>query len=439
MKKSFIKTLFIVFLSIFFVNNYALSQSSVIPSSEDIFNYYDVYNSYKEDEEKLVKIVDLINIIEKRFYEQGKTIKREDLYEGALNGIVNKLDDNYSEYLTIEDLNSQEEEMNGEYVGAGIYVEKKKGEPMEVTSPFIGSPAEKVGIKSGDRIIKVGGEDVLPLTAAETIKKIKGKENTNVELEILRGEETKPIKFLLTRKKIKINMLESEMIDDNIGYVSLLQFGYGVGDKIENSVKDLQSKGMKGLILDLRLNPGGSLNEAQDISSLFVKGDLITTLKNKNGLETKYKRTKNYLGDFPLVVLVNKGSASASELVAGAIKDYKRGTIIGTTTFGKGIVQSVIPLTTDNSAVKLTTAEYFTPKNIAIHKIGVKPDIEVEMEELMVIKGYANVSEKDLNKRKKEIEKILIKDKGEYEAKKIIEKGDVQLERALSEIKKKIK
>ena len=195
---------------------------------------------------------------------------------------------------------------------------------------------------------------------------------------------------------------------------------------------------MKGLILDLRLNPGGSLQEAQDISSLFVKDDLIVSLKYKNGQEQKYMRTKNYLGNFPLVVLINKGSASASEIVTGVIKDYKRGTVIGETTFGKGIVQQVIPLRS-NDAIKLTIAQYFTPKGNYIHGKGIEPDIKVPMEELIALKGYTNESEEAKSIRKKELEDILLKDKGKEEADKIIANGDVQLKRAIEEISKKIK
>ena len=171
----------------------------------------------------------------------------------------------------------------------------------------------------------------------------------------------------MTRAKIKLEMVESKMLDNNIGYVSLLRFGNHVGEEVQKAIKDLQAKGMKGLILDLRLNPGGSLQEAQDISSLLVKENLIVSLKYKNGQERKYNRTLSYMGDFPLVVLINKGSASASEIVTGAIKDYKRGTIIGEKTFGKGIVQQVIPLKT-NDAIKLTIAQYFTPKGNYIHE-----------------------------------------------------------------------
>ena len=412
-----------------------LCASPLIKSSQ---NNKNEAAGYTKDIAELTRIVDVINIIENRFVGKEATPSKEELYKASITGIINKLDDPYSEYLSTEDLKEFSEDLEGEYVGVGMAVQKKKGEPMEVTSPFVGSPAEKVGIRIKDKIIKVDGKDILPLTATETTKMLKGKENTKVAIEITREGQKNPIKFTVTRAKIKLEMVESKMFDNKIGYVSLLRFGNNVGDEVQKSIVNLQSQGMKGLILDLRLNPGGSLQEAQDISSLFVKDDLIVSLKYKNGQEQKYMRTKNYLGNFPLVVLINKGSASASEIVTGVIKDYKRGTVIGETTFGKGIVQQVIPLRS-NDAIKLTIAQYFTPKGNYIHGKGIEPDIKVPMEELIALKGYTNESEEAKSIRRKELEEILVKDKGAEEAKKIIAEGDIQLKRAIEEMNKKIK
>jgi len=332
-------------------------------------------------------------------------VGREKQMNAIYKGLVKSLKDPYSEYLSKADLADFSEDMEGEYVGVGMSISKKKGEALEVVSPFIGSPAEKVGIKIKDRIIKVDGKDILPLTANETVKLLKGKEGTKVDVEVVREGKKEPMKFTLTRAKIKLEMVESKMLENNIGYVSLLRFGNHVGAEVEKAIKDLQAKGMKGLILDLRSNPGGSLQEAQDISSLFVKEDLIVYLKYKNGQQRNYNRTSKNLGNFPLIVLTNKASASASEIVTGAIKDYKRGTIIGEKTFGKGIVQQVIPLRTED-AIKLTIAQYFTPKGNYIHEKGIEPDIEVKMEELLALKGYANDSEQARKNREKEIETL---------------------------------
>ncbi len=393
---------------------------------------------YSKDAVELKRIVDVINIIGNRYVGKEDTPSKEELYQGAVAGVISKLNDPYSEYLTKEDLMDFSEDMEGEYVGVGMSIQKKKGEAMEVTSPFVGSPAEKVGIKIGDKIVKVDDKDILPLSANETVKMLKGKEGTKVNVEIIRNGRKEPLKFVITRAKIKLEMVESKMLPNNIGYVSLLRFGNHVGAEVEKAIKDLQAKGMKGLILDLRLNPGGSLQEAQDISSLLVKENLIVSLKYKNGQERKYNRTLRYMGDFPLVVLINKGSASASEIVTGAVKDYKRGTVIGEKTFGKGIVQQIIPLETKD-AIKLTIAQYFTPKGNYIHEKGIEPDIKVEMEELLTLKGYANDSEQARKNREKEIEEILVKDKGAEEAKKIIAAGDTQMKRAIEEMNKKLK
>jgi len=390
-------------------------------------NDKNVSAGYSKDSIELNRIVDVINIIETNFVgtktnkndkgekiaENVATPSKEELYKGAVEGVIRKLDDPYSEYLSTEDLKDFTEDMDGEYTGVGMSVSKKKGEPLEVVSPFIGSPAEKVGMRIKDKITKVDGKDILPLTATETVKLLKGKENTKVEVEVVREGRKEPFKVTMTRAKIKLEMVESKMLENKIGYVSLLRFGNNVGTEVEKAIKDLKAKGMRGLIFDLRSNPGGSLQEAQDITSLFVKDNLIVYLKYKDGRRKDYNRTLPYLGDFPLIVLTNEGSASASEIVTGALKDYKRATIIGENTFGKGI------------------GNY-------IHGKGIAPDIKVDMEELLTLKGYANDSEQAIKNRQKEIEDILIKDKGAEEAKKIIAAGDVQMKRAIQEMNKKL-
>ena len=392
---------------------------------------------YFKDLTELNQITDIINIIQKRYV--GKTDPgKKELYEGAMTGIVNSLGDPYSEYLTKKDLESFNEDMEGEYVGVGMSIDKKKDEPLVVVSPFIGSPAEKAGIKIGDRVIKVDGKDILPLNATDTVNLLKGKQGTKVEVEIVRADKKDPFKVTMIRDTIKLEMVEDKMLDGQIGYVSLLKFGTNTGDELRKHILKLQAQGMKGLILDLRSNPGGSLKEAQDISSLFIKEDMVVYLKYKNGQEVKYNRTAQNLGDFPLIVLVNGGSASASEIVTGAIKDYKRGLIIGQKTFGKGIVQEIMPLS-QGDALKLTIAQYFTPKGNYIHEKGIEPDIVVVMEDALSLKGYANDGEEARNNRIKEINEYLEKEKGKEEAAKIITAGDVQLKRAEEEMRKMIK
>ena len=392
---------------------------------------------YFKDSANLNKITNMINIIQQKFVGKKDPTKQE-LYEYAMTGMVNGLDDPYSEYLTKKDLESFTEDLDGEYVGVGMSIDKKKDAPLVVVSPFVGSPAAKAGIKIGDKVIKVDKTDILPLNATETVNLLKGKQGTKVEVEVVREGVKNPFMVTIVRDTIKLEMVESKMLQDQIGYVSLLKFGNHTGAELNKHIEQLQAQGMKGLILDLRSNPGGSLKEAQDISSLFITQDLVVYLKYKNGQETRYNRTMPNLGNFPLIVLVNGGSASASEIVTGAIKDYKRGTVIGQKTFGKGIVQEVIPLE-GGDAIKLTVAQYFTPNGNYIHEKGIEPDIKVDMEEVLSIKGYANDSEEARQNRMKEIRTYLEKEKGKEETDKIIAAGDVQLKRAVEEMEKKIK
>ena len=392
---------------------------------------------YFKDSGNLNKLTNMINIIQQKFVGKKNPTKQE-LYEYAMTGLVNGLDDPYSEYLTKKDLESFTEDLDGEYVGVGMSIDKKKDAPLVVVSPFVGSPAAKAGMKIGDKVTKVDKTDIIPLNATETVNLLKGKQGTKVEVEVVREGVKNPFTVTIIRDTIKLEMVESKMLPDQIGYVSLLKFGNHTGAELKKHIEQLQAQGMKGLILDLRSNPGGSLKEAQDISSLFITQDLVVYLKYKNGQETRYNRTMPNLGNFPLIVLVNGGSASASEIVTGAIKDYKRGTVIGQKTFGKGIVQEVIPLE-GGDAIKLTVAQYFTPNGNYIHEKGIEPDIKVDMEEVLSIKGYANDSEEARQNRMKEIRTYLEKEKGKEETDKIISAGDVQLKRATEEMEKKIK
>ena len=392
---------------------------------------------YFKDSGNLNKLTNMINIIQQKFVGKKNPTKQE-LYEYAMTGLVNGLDDPYSEYLTKKDLESFTEDLDGEYVGVGKSIDKKKDAPLVVVSPFVGSPAAKAGMKIGDKVTKVDKTDIIPLNATETVNLLKGKQGTKVDVEVVREGVKNPFTVTIVRDTIKLEMVESKMLQDQIGYVSLLKFGNHTGAELKKHIEQLQAQGMKGLILDLRSNPGGSLKEAQDISSLFITQDLVVYLKYKNGQETRYNRTMPNLGNFPLIVLVNGGSASASEIVTGAIKDYKRGTVIGQKTFGKGIVQEVIPLE-GGDAIKLTVAQYFTPNGNYIHEKGIEPDIKVDMEEVLSIKGYANDSEEARQNRMKEIRTYLEKEKGKEETDKIISAGDVQLLRATEEMEKKIK
>ena len=363
-----------------------------------------------------------------------KKISIKDQYDAALRGIMANLDDPYSEYLTQEEYKDMNENLDGVYSGVGMSIRKQKGEYMEVISPFIGSPAFKANIQIGDRVTKVNGKDIKDLSAVETSKMLKGPKGTVVEVEIIRKNLKEPLKIKLVRDNIKLDNVEYKMLPDGIGYISLLQFGNGVANEVEQAVNNLKAKGMKKLIFDLRTNPGGSLNEAVDLASIFTNERKMVSLKYKNGNENVYNRTKKQSYTGPMVVLVNGGSASASEIVTGILKDYKRATIMGEKTYGKGVAQNIIQFRTGD-ALKITIAKYSTPKNSDINKKGIKPDIEVKMESLLSSKGYANETKQALDNRMKEIKKVLIEMHGEEKAKKIIAQGDIQLKAAIKYLK----
>lgn len=382
-----------------------------------------------KDVTELSKIIETINLVEESWV-GDKNPSIEDHYAAAISGIMNALDDPYSVYLDSNELKDMNEDIGGTYSGVGMSIQKKKGEYMEVISPFIGSPAFKANIQIGDKISKIDGKDITDKTATETSKMLRGPKGTKVEVEIIRQGLKKPIKITLIRDNIKLENVEYKMIDNEIGYISLLKFGTGIAEEIENAIKDLNKKGMKKLILDLRTNPGGVITEAVDLASLFTKEKKMVSLKYKNGQETVYNRTKSQVFSGKMVILINRGSASASEILSGILKDYNRATLIGDRTYGKGVAQSIIEFKTGD-ALKVTIAKYSTPKNDNINKVGIEPNIYKKMEALLSSKGYANETEKAKENRIKEIEKLLVEVHGKEKADEYIKAGDVQLKSAI--------
>ena len=378
---------------------------------------------------ELSKIVETINLINE-VWVGDKKVDKEILYKAAISGIINELEDPYSEYLDSNALKDLNEDLDGKYTGVGMSISKKVGEYMEVVSPFIGSPAFKANIQIGDKVIKIDGKDILKNTAVEASKMLRGKKGTKVEIELIRSNMKNPIKITLIRDEIKINNVEYDMIENKIGYISLLQFGNGVAQEIEDAVYELKKKGMEKLIIDLRTNPGGSLKEAIDIASLFTDKSQLLSLKFKNEKNTQYTRTLRQAYSGKIVLLVNKGSASASEILTGILKDYDLATVIGEKTYGKGVAQNIVNFKTGD-AIKITIAKYSTPKNDNINKNGIEPHIYKPMESILSIKGYINETKKAKQNRVKEIEKILINIHGEKKATEIIKAGDIQLKAAI--------
>ncbi|CAM3132058.1 S41 family peptidase [Streptobacillus felis] len=387
------------------------------------------------DIKNINKIIQTINYINE-IWVGSEEVDKEKLYEAALRGMVKSLKDPYSEYLSEKELNELNEGLDGVYVGVGMSIRKEKGDYMEVISPFIGGPAFKAGIQIGDIVTKIDDEDIIDLTATETSKMLRGDENTKVKIEIYRRGLKKPLTFTLTRATIKLDNVEYKMLDktNKIGYISLLQFGSTVGEEIKESILDLEKQGMNKLILDLRTNPGGSLSEAVEIASMFVPDELIVSLKTKSGVDKKYNRVGEQIFKGDMVILVNKGSASASEIVTGVLKDYERATIIGETTYGKGVAQGIYHFKNEKDALKLTIAEYSTPKNKNINKNGIEPTIYIKMNSLLSDKGYSSETEQAKENRKNEIIKILEETEGKEKAAEIIKEGDRQLKAAIKHL-----
>ncbi len=309
------------------------------------------------------------------------TIDEEKMLESAIKGYVEGLDDEYSEYITKEEMKEYMEETNGKYVGIGVYISNNtQTNQIVVLMPMKGSPAEEAGMKSGDIITKIDGVEYKGEDLSKASNALKQEEGTKVKVEILRDNQT--IELEIERKTIKINHVESEVINNSIGYIQISTFDDGCYDEFKQKIDELKTKNIKSLIIDLRNNGGGIVEEAINIADLFTTKNstlLITTGKNTEEEITKAKKDKEI--DMPIVILVNENTASASEILTAAIKENcEKVTIVGKTTFGKGVIQTIFTLT-DGSGLKLTTNEYYTPKRNKINKIGIKPDVEVDFPE----------------------------------------------------------
>lgn len=395
---------------------------------------YSVDNGFIANIKELKELSDIMNIIKENHVGAEKDPTNTTLMQGALKGMMESLDDPHSNYFTKEDLESFKEDIEGKYAGVGMVIQKKPDEPLVVVSPIEDTPAYLAGIRAKDKIIAIDGESTYKLTSEQSVKKLKGAAGTSVKLTVYREEakETKDVE--LKRAIIQLKYVKSRMIGKDIGYLRLTQFGEDVYKDVRRDLEGLIKKGAKGIIFDLRSNPGGSLGQAVKISSMFIPEGKIVSTKGKTGEEEIAYREGKYFGNFPLIVLINEGSASASEIVSGAIKDYKRGILIGEKSFGKGSVQTLLPLP-DGDGIKLTIAKYYTPSGVSIHGKGINPDILVEeKDDFLFFDGFVtNVNEVETKESRN---KIIKEVKGEEEAKKIISKGDIQLDKAVEEMNK---
>ena len=315
-------------------------------------------------------------------------------------GMVAGLEDPYSVYYSKEELESMEESISGAYsgIGATLTQDPDTGD-LSVVSCFDGTPAQEAGLQPGDVITGWNGNSVEGMELSELVSKIKTDPEEQLTLEIERDGETLEVE--LTRREVQIPTVEYEMLDDQIGYIRLVEFDEVTADQFKEALEDLENQNMKKLIIDVRNNPGGVLQVVCDMLDQLLPEGLIVYTEDKNGNRKEYTSDEEHQFTKPLAVLANENSASASEIFAGAIQDYGIGTIVGTTTFGKGIVQRTFYLS-DGTGVKLTVAKYYTPKGHDIHKKGITPDVEIELDE--ELKNQSSISHEEDNQLQKAIE-----------------------------------
>lgn len=389
--------------------------------------------------ESLKVFTDVLGIVQENYAEQ---VEVKDLMNNAIKGMVKGLDP-HSSYMTPEEYAEMQIDTKGSFGGIGIEIGVRDNF-LTVVAPIEDTPAYKAGIKAGDRIVKIGDKFTKDLSIGEAVNLMRGPKGTDVTIQIMRQGFDTPKPFTLTRDIIKVKSVKHKVLEDGFGYIRIAQFQESTTEDLEKALKDITKKSggkLNGLILDLRNNPGGLLQEAVSVSNEFIDSGLIVSTKGRAaGQDMVFNaEKKSTQPDYPMIVIVNGGSASASEIVAGALQDHKRAIILGTQTFGKGSVQTIIPLS-DGSAVRLTTSKYYTPSGRSIQAKGIEPDIVVGEE------VKAHIKEKDLAGHlaaEDESEKPVRKDdRGETEKIKISESEpkagdgeDVQLKRALDYLK----
>lgn len=323
------------------------------------------------------KLKTLESAIDVYYYKEE--LDYEEMQNGLFSGLVNALNDPYSEYYTKEEFEKVTQDNSGIYYGIGAYVSYNSLYAMpQISGVIANTPAEAAGLRENDIIAAVGDISTYQMSTDEAVTYIRGEEGTTVELTIYREGEPDYLYFTVERKRVESPTVNSEMKGE-IGYIQITEFGEVTVDQFNKAYEDLESQGMKGLVLDLRSNPGGLLTSVVDIARQILPEGLIVYTEDKYGQREEFTCDGKNAIDIPLAVLINGNSASASEILAGAIKDYGIGTLVGTTTYGKGVVQNIFGLS-DGSAIKLTISNYFTPNGNNIHGVGIVPDVEIELD-----------------------------------------------------------
>jgi len=322
------------------------------------------------------KLLEMMELVDENFYEE---VDVQTMLDGAAAGLLGSLGDPYTFYYTPEDYASLWEDDEGEYAGVGIQISASYLTGIcTISRVFDNGPAKEAGVHKGDILYRVGDLMVDAYNLQDAVDIMRGTPGTDVDVTFLRdGEE---ITFTLTRTKINVNRIDAGMLEDGIGYIFLYEFAGDCATKFESALKSLLDQGAKGIIIDLRDNPGGWVNDAESIGDLFLDKGTLCYLEYKNG-EREYYTTKDGKTDVELVILVNENSASSSEILTGALQDRANATVVGVQSYGKGIVQIVTPISTDGSGMQMTVAQYYTPNGNAVHKIGITPDVEIPLPE----------------------------------------------------------
>ncbi|HSQ77984.1 MAG TPA: S41 family peptidase [Nitrospirota bacterium] len=394
--------------------------------------------------EELKAFTQALELVRRNYVENPNS---KELVEGAIRGMIAGLDP-HSSYMSERQFKEMSMDIKGEFQGVGIQIGVKNAQ-LTIIAPIEGTPGDRAGLAAGDKILRINEEWTKDLSIEQAVDKMRGPKGTSVRLLILREGWEKPKEFKITRDTIKVQSVKSKMLDDGIGYVKLIQFQGQTASELELALKGLEAKGIKKLILDMRNNPGGILDTSVDVSGKFLPKDkLVVYLQGRQKTDRKdYLTTSSEPPrEYPMVVLVNTGSASASEIVAGALQDSKRALIVGTQTFGKGSVQTVFPLE-DGGGIRLTTAKYYTPNGRSIQNVGITPDIEVKLPTVKEPKDGDSVHimmrEKDLErhlknetvKEEKKKEHSLNDEDFSLETMPKDEKDDIQIQKAIEILK----
>lgn len=341
---------------------------------------FSAYGDEKAISTKTESKIEAIQEMNEENYLYSDDVDYDELQESTIKGYVEGLGDPYSVYYDEEETQSLLESTSGEFSGIGIVITQDvESGIITFVTVYEGSPAQKAGLKDGDILYKVAGEEVTGQDLDSVVTKIRGEKGTQVELTILRGDKKEALTYSVTRDTIEAQTVAHEMKENKIGYIQISGFEKVTAHQFEEALEELKAQGMEGLVIDLRNNPGGNLSTVCEMLDLILPEGTIVSIKDKNGEGETYTSDNEHKLEIPLAVLINGNSASASEIFAGAVQDYGIGTLVGTTTYGKGIVQNLYQLT-DGTCLKITTSEYFTPSGRNIHGIGIDPDMEVEYE-----------------------------------------------------------